>query len=90
MTLPYFIMDDTKLEDKLALISQTYSENKSKEEEKLEKSLQEEFMANLNLNLIPGTANPGTKTKGKVTSSKDKTPSSSKVATSLKFKKVSS
>ena len=47
-------------------------------------------MANLNLNLIPGTANPGTKNKGKATASKDKTPSSSKGATSLKFKKVTS
>jgi hypothetical protein len=47
-------------------------------------------MANLNLNLISGTANPGTKNKGKVASGKDKTPSSTKGATNLKFKKVSS
>lgn len=39
MTLPYFIIDDTELEDKLAQITQAYSENKSKEEEKLEKSM---------------------------------------------------
>jgi serine/threonine protein kinase len=75
MTMPYFIMDDCDLEDKLEIISNNIKANQVKEEEKQEKNDNDDFMAALNLNSAPQP--PGGKKKV-TTGLKDKTPSSSK------------
>ncbi len=52
MALPYFFMDDSELEDQLIEIEQNFQNNKQKEEEKLEKSQNEDLLAGLNLGQI--------------------------------------